>query len=159
MQQSIPMDKVDYKIAACLQQNGRLSNVELAEQVNLSPSPCLRRLKRLEDEQIITGYYAALDRQKLNLGMTVFVDVTLDNHRDQASQLFEDAVMAMEHVISCYVVSGASDYRLEVVVSDLAGYEDWIRSIQRLPVVKDIHSNFAIRAVKTAAPLPIKIPR
>lgn len=150
------MDKTDLQIANLLQHNGRLSNVELSEQVNLSPSPCLRRLKKLESDEVIQGYHAILDRHKVGLGMTVFVDVSLDNHRDQASQLFETSIMQMKNVVNCFVVSGSSDYRLEVVVKDLSSYEDWIRSIQKLPVVKDIHSNFAIRAVKTGAPLPLE---
>jgi Lrp/AsnC family leucine-responsive transcriptional regulator len=150
------MDKVDYKIASLLQQDGRLSNVELSDKIDLSPSPCLRRVKKLEEEGVITGYYAALDRQLVDLGMTIFVDVSLDNHRDEASLQFESAILAMDNVISCFVVSGASDYRLEVVVSDLLTYEAWLKTLQRLPIVKDIQSNFAIRAVKTSAPLPIK---
>ncbi|BBB29940.1 Lrp/AsnC family transcriptional regulator [Neptunomonas japonica] len=150
------MDKSDYKIASLLQQDGRLSNVELSDKIDLSPSPCLRRVKKLEEEGVITGYYAALDRQLVGLGMTIFVDVSLDNHRDEASLQFEDAILSMENVISCFVVSGASDYRLEVVVSDLLTYEAWLKTLQRLPIVKDIQSNFAIRAVKTTAPLPLK---
>ncbi|MGY8870795.1 MAG: Lrp/AsnC family transcriptional regulator [Pseudomonadales bacterium] len=150
------MDKVDYKIASLLQQDGRLSNVELSDKIDLSPSPCLRRVKKLEEEGVITGYYAALDRQLIGLGMTIFVDVSLDNHRDEASLQFESAILAMDKVISCFVVSGASDYRLEVVVSDLLTYEAWLKTLQRLPIVKDIQSNFAIRAVKTTAPLPLK---
>jgi Lrp/AsnC family leucine-responsive transcriptional regulator len=150
------MDKVDYKIASLLQQDGRLSNVELSDKIDLSPSPCLRRVKKLEEEGVITGYYAALDRQLIGLGMTIFVDVSLDNHRDEASLQFESAILEMDNVISCFVVSGASDYRLEVVVSDLLTYEAWLKTLQRLPIVKDIQSNFAIRAVKTTAPLPLK---
>ncbi len=150
------MNKVDYKIASLLQQDGRLSNVELSDKIDLSPSPCLRRVKKLEEEGVITGYYAALDRQLVGLGMTIFVDVSLDNHRDEASLQFESAILAMHNVISCFVVSGASDYRLEVVVSDLLTYEAWLKTLQRLPIVKDIQSNFAIRAVKTTAPLPLK---
>lgn len=149
------MDKTDFKIAALLQYDGRLTNVELADKIGLSPSPCLRRVKKLEDEGVITGYYAALDRQQIGLGMTIFVDVSLDNHRDEASVQFEQAVLAMQNVISCFVVSGASDYRLEVVVADLLNYERWLKTLQRLSVVKDIQSNFAIRAVKTSTPLPI----
>ncbi|WP_372737800.1 Lrp/AsnC family transcriptional regulator [Neptunomonas sp.] len=150
------MDKMDLKIAALLQHDGRLTNVELADKIGLSPSPCLRRVKKLEDEGVITGYYAALDRQQIGLGMTIFVDVSLDNHRDEASVQFEQAILEMNNVISCFVVSGASDYRLEVVVSDLLSYEAWLKTLQRLSVVKDIQSNFAIRAVKTRAPLPIR---
>ncbi|WP_293265153.1 Lrp/AsnC family transcriptional regulator [Neptunomonas sp.] len=150
------MDKSDRKIVSLLQEDGRLSNVDLADKIDLSPSPCLRRVKKLEEDGVITGYYAALDRQRVGLGMTVFVDVSLDNHRDEASVQFECAILAMDNVISCFVVSGASDYRLEVVVSDLLNYEAWLKTLQRLPIVKDIQSNFAIRAVKTSTSLPIK---
>lgn len=151
----IDIDKVDLLILAKLQENGRLSNVELSEHVHLSPSPCLRRVKRLEDSGIIRHYRASVARTEVGFGMTVFVDVTLDNHRDQASLEFEQAIIAMPNVLSCFVISGMADYRLEVVVQDLQGYETTLKQLQTLPFVKDIHSNFAIRAVKTDAPLPL----
>ena len=149
------MDKIDLEILAKLQADGRLTNVDLAEQVNLSPSPCLRRVKRLEEMGVITHYRATLARTEVGFTMTIFVDVTLDNHRDHASQEFEDAVLLMENVISCFLISGAADYRLEVVVKDLKDYEQQLKQLQTLPFVKDIQSNFAIRAIKTNAPLPL----
>ncbi|WP_325097111.1 Lrp/AsnC family transcriptional regulator [Marinomonas ostreistagni] len=150
------MDKVDFAILRQLQDDGRLTNVDLSERIHLSPSPCLRRVKKLEAESVITGYRATLDREKVGLGMTVFVDVSLENHKDQTSLQFEESIIAMPNVLSCFVVSGQSDYRLEVVVHNLKEYEAILRTIQTLPFVKDIHSNFAIRAVKTDAPLPIQ---
>jgi Lrp/AsnC family leucine-responsive transcriptional regulator len=151
----LSLDAIDMRILTCLQRDGRLTNVELAEQVSLSPSPCLRRVRALEEAGIITGYHSSLSRVRLNLGMTVFVDLRLSHHDDRASDEFEQAILKMPNVISCYLVSGAADYRLEVVVGDLQGYEGLLRQLQSLPFVKDIHSNFVIRVVKTEAPLPI----
>lgn len=149
------MDKIDLNILSALQNDGRLTNVELADKIGLSPSPCLRRVKRLEQDGVITSYRATIARSQIGLTMTVFVDVTLDNHRDQASNEFEKAVIDMTNVVSCHLVSGSADYRLEVVVSHLMAYETFLKKLQSLPYVKDIHSNFAIRAVKTNAPLPL----
>ncbi|EXJ11303.1 MULTISPECIES: Lrp/AsnC family transcriptional regulator [Nitrincola] len=152
------LDGLDYRILDQLQANGRLTNVELSDKVNLSPSPCLRRVKQLEEEGVILGYRASLNRVALDLGMTVFVDLRLGHHGDQASSQFEASVLAMPNVISCYLVSGTADYRLEVVVKDLQHYELLLRQIQMLPFVKDIHSNFVIRAVKGESPLPLNTP-
>ncbi|WP_151702451.1 Lrp/AsnC family transcriptional regulator [Nitrincola alkalilacustris] len=149
------MDKTDRRILSLLQVDGRLSNVELADQVSLSPSPCLRRVKRLEESGVITGYHVALDRTRIGLPMTVFVEIRLENHRDEASQIFEQTIMDMPNVLSCHVISGAADYLLEVVVESLLSYEIWLKTVQKLPVVKDINSNFAIRTVKTATALPL----
>ncbi|MFC3123184.1 Lrp/AsnC family transcriptional regulator [Agaribacter flavus] len=151
----IAMDTLDIKILKELQRDGRLSNVELSEAINLSPSPCLRRVKKLEASSVITGYSVTLDRDSVGLGMTVFVDVSLDNHQELATSAFEANVVLFDNVISCHEVSGASDYRLEVVVANLKGYESVLKQIQQLPHVKDIQSNFAIRTVKSGAPLPL----
>lgn len=149
------MDAIDFNIIQALQEDGRLSNVELAERINLSPSPCLRRVKRLEQDGVITSYRANLNREKAGLPMTIFVDVTLDNNKDHASTEFEMAVLEKAYVISCFLVSGVADYRLEIVTKDLKGYEEALKQTQSLPHVKSINSNFAIRAVKTAASLPL----
>ena len=149
------MDKTDRQILNQLQADGRLTNVDLAETVHLSASPCLRRVKRLEEQGVITHYRATLCRAKVGLAMTIFVDVTLDNHRNQASDEFEAAVILMANVISCFLISGQADYRLEIVVDDLPSYEAILKQLQALPYVKDLHSNFAIRSIKTAAPLPL----
>ncbi|SMF02947.1 Lrp/AsnC family transcriptional regulator [Pseudogulbenkiania subflava] len=149
------MDRIDRQLLELLQREGRLSTAELAERVALSPTPVARRLKRLEEEGFISGYRAVLDRRRLKLATTVFVSVRLMHHREDASRLFEDAVQLMDEVISCHVVSGAYDYLLEVVVPDLPGYERVVRKLQTLSMVQDMTSNFAIRPVKTGAPLPL----
>ncbi|WP_240009614.1 Lrp/AsnC family transcriptional regulator [Marinomonas algicola] len=152
---NMEIDKTDLNILGILQKEGRLTNVELAEKINLSPSPCLRRVKKLEEQGVITRYKASVARTEVGFTMTIFVDVTLENHRDQASTAFEEAILNMPNVISCFVISGMADYHLEVVVRDLQHYEIILKKIQTLPFVKDIHSNFAIRTIKTDAPLPL----
>ena len=149
------MDHIDFNILQTLQDNGRLTNVELAEKVNLSPSPCLRRVKRLEHEEFITSYRANIDRNKVGLGMTVFVDISLDNNKHRASDEFEQSIIAMENVVSAHLVSGIADYRLEVVVANLKAYEYVLKTIQSLPTVNSINSNFAIRSIETGGRLPL----
>ncbi|WP_027858606.1 Lrp/AsnC family transcriptional regulator [Marinobacterium jannaschii] len=148
-------DSTDLKILDALQRDGRLSNVDIAEQINLSPSPCLRRLRRLEEEAVIEGYKARLNRNRLGLAMTVFVQVKLRSHSADSVAGFEAAVQQMEAVVNAHTVSGSADYLLEVVVADLEGYDLWVRQIQQLSMVREIESNFALRAVKADAPLPL----
>jgi Lrp/AsnC family leucine-responsive transcriptional regulator len=150
------MDKTDLDILSHLQSDGRLTNVALAEEIHLSPSPCLRRVKQLEDTGVIEGYHARIDRQKAGFSMTVFVEVRLKSHAGDKHIVFEKAILEMEDIISAHLVSGIADYRLEVVAVDLQDYERILKALQSLPHVKDIQSHFAIRSVKTAAPLPLK---
>jgi Lrp/AsnC family leucine-responsive transcriptional regulator len=104
---------------------------------------------------VIKGYKASLERKKVGLSMTVFIEVRLKSHTSEASEAFEESVANLPNVISAYLVSGFADYRLEVVAKDLADYESILKAMQNLPYVKDIHSNFAIRAIKSDAPLPL----
>ncbi|GGO80460.1 AsnC family transcriptional regulator [Marinobacterium nitratireducens] len=149
------IDSTDRKILGALQRDGRLSNADIAEAVALSPSPCLRRLRRLEAEGVIRGYRPQLDRCAIGLGMTVFVQVKLQDHSARSVDGFEQALLQMPAVINASTVSGSADYLLEVVVADLADYDDWVRGMQALAMVREIESNFALRAVKTGAPLPL----
>lgn len=151
------MDNTDILILQALQEDGRLTNVELAEKVNLSASPCLRRVKRLEQTGAISHYSANLEREKVGLTMTVFVDVTLDKHTSQIINDFEHAIIAMPNVLACFMVSGSADYRLEIIAQDLKHYEKVLKQVQSLPNIKGINSNFAIRAVKTTAALPLSL--
>ncbi|MGB0782624.1 MAG: Lrp/AsnC family transcriptional regulator [Marinomonas sp.] len=153
------MDKIDLDILSHLQSDGRLTNVALAEEIHLSPSPCLRRVKQLEDSGVIEGYHARIDRQKAGFSMTVFVEVRLKSHAGDKHIVFENSILEMEDIISAHLVSGIADYRLEVVAVDLQDYERILKALQSLPHVKDIQSHFAIRSVKTSAPLPLKKPR
>jgi Lrp/AsnC family leucine-responsive transcriptional regulator len=150
------LDAIDRHILEALQADGRLSVVELADKVGLSPSPCLRRLKRLEAEGHIAGYRALLSRDRVGLDLTVFVGVKVDGHRDENATALQQAIEAMPEVVSAHLVSGEADFLLEVVVPDLKHYEEFlVGRLLKLPMVKDIRSNFAIRRVKADAPLPL----
>ncbi|HCE4655460.1 TPA: Lrp/AsnC family transcriptional regulator [Vibrio parahaemolyticus] len=149
------MDKIDRQLLHLIQKDATLTTAELADQVGLSASPCARRLKRLEQEGVISGYRAMISRGVVGIAMTVFVEVSLNNHQASSIDEFETAIVDMDEVISCHVVSGAYDYLLEVVSKDLPGYESFTRKLQRLENVKDIHTHLAIRQVKGNGCLPI----
>jgi Lrp/AsnC family transcriptional regulator, leucine-responsive regulatory protein len=150
------LDVIDVRILQELQADGRLTNVELADKVGLSPSPCLRRVRLLESSGVIRGYHAMLDRTGLGLGLTVFVGVKVGHHHEEHATAFWDVVQTLPEVVSCHLVSGEADFLLQVVVPDLAGYERFlIGTLLKLPGVSDVRSNFAIKAIKAQAPLPL----
>jgi len=150
------LDTIDRRIVAELQSDGRLSNVELADKVGLSPSPCLRRVKRLERDGYIEGYRAALRRDRVGLGFSVFIGVKINGHSNEGAMAFEKAVVAMPEVIACHLVSGESDYLLEVVVPDLGDYQRFlVGELLNLPIVREVRSNIAIQTLKAGAPLPL----
>jgi Lrp/AsnC family leucine-responsive transcriptional regulator len=152
----MPLDSTDRRMLEILQREGRISNAALAERLHLSPSPCLRRLRALERDGVISGYGAVLDRTKLGLGVTVFVEVKVDGHSDRTAAAISEKVSAAPEVISAHIVSGAADFLLEVVVADLAAYERLMfDTLLRLPNIGDVRSNFALRTVKPASPLPV----
>jgi Lrp/AsnC family transcriptional regulator, leucine-responsive regulatory protein len=149
-------DALDRKILAALQRDARLTNVELAEEVGLSPSPCLRRVRMLEEAGVISGYRALLDRKAVGLDMTVFVGIQVSRHDEENNAAFQAAVRAIPQVVSCHLVSGESDFLLQVVVPDLASYERLLLGgLLKLPGVRDIQSNFAIQTVKAQSALPL----
>jgi Lrp/AsnC family leucine-responsive transcriptional regulator len=151
------LDAIDCHIIAELQSNARLSNVELADKVGLSPSPCLRRVKRLEQEGYILGYRAALQRDRVGLGFSVFVGVKLNGHANDGALAFEQSVVEMPEIVACHLVSGEADYFLEVVVPDLAGYQRFlVGKLLNLPIVREVRSNIAIQTLKAGAPLPLE---
>jgi Lrp/AsnC family leucine-responsive transcriptional regulator len=152
----MPLDRVDRRLLEILQREGRLSNAALAERVHLSPSPCLRRVKALEEDGVIEGYRAVLGREALGLGLTVFVEIKVEGHSDRLAEEIEAAVNALPEVVACHIVSGAADFLLEVAVPDLRAYERLLLgSLLKLPSVSDVRSNFAIRTVKAPGPLPL----
>jgi Lrp/AsnC family leucine-responsive transcriptional regulator len=152
----LSLDAIDLRIVTELQADARLSNVELANRVGLSPSPCLRRVKRLEREGYIEGYRAALRRDRVGLGFSVFLSVKIDRHANERALPFEGAVSAMPEVIACHLVSGEADYFLEVVVPDLECYQHFlVDKLLNLPIVREVRSNIAIETLKAGAPLPL----
>lgn len=150
------LDRIDVKILGVLQQEGRTSNVELANRVALSPTPCLRRVKRLEEEGLIVRYRAELDRRELGLGVTAFVFVNIDKHDPDTTRAFIDAVEAMDQIISCHVLTGAFDFLLEVVTPTLDEYASvMLDKLGGLPGVSALQSTFALRTVKRGQDLPL----
>ena len=150
------LDAIDCRIVAALQADGRLTHLELAERVGLSPSPCLRRVKRLERDGYIETYRAMLQRNRLGLGLTVFVGVKIGGHANVEAEAFQEAVVAMAEVVACHLVSGEADYLLEVVVPDLEHYQRFlVGKLLILPIVREVRSNIAIQSLKAGAPLPL----
>ena len=139
-----------------LQRDGRISNAALAERLHLSPSPCLRRLRAHERDGEIDGYRAVLDRKRIGIGLTVFVELKVDGHSDRTAAAISEALLAAPEIISAHIVSGSADFLLEVVVADLPAYERLLfDTLLRLPNVSDVRSNFALRTVKPRGPLPL----
>lgn len=143
------MDTKDRQIIRALQENGRLTNQDLAEAVNLSPSPCLRRVKNLEKSGMIQGYTAIIDQKAYGLPLTAFLRVRLEGHSETIVQSFEHDVRNMEEILDCFIITGNADYLLRVVVKSLEAYEAFIRNdLQRMPGVASIDSSFAFGTVK-----------
>lgn len=149
-------DAIDRRILEELQRAGRMTNLELAEKVGVSPTPCLRRVRQLESDGVIKCYAAQLDRERVGLGLTVFIAVRLTSHSDPVTKAFRRAVSGMSEVSACYVTSGEHDFLLHVVVPDLARYRRFVLDrLIKLPEVKDINSSFVIDTVKEDAPVPL----
>lgn len=155
--QDVPLDATDRAMLAILQEDGRISNAALAERLHLSPSPCLRRLRALERAGVITGYAARVDRPRVGLGLTVFVELKVDNHSDRTAAAIAEALAGAPDVVSAHVVSGDADIRLEVAVPDLPAYERLLfGTLLALPHVVDARSNFALRTIKPPGPVPVR---
>lgn len=149
------MDEKDRQIIEALQQNGRLSNQDLSEQVHLSPSPCLRRLRQLEDTGVIRGYTALVDEEAFGLPITVFVRVRLQVHGKESVRAFEEAILSMEAVLDCYIMTGNTDYLLRVLVESLKHYEEFVREqLHTAPGVASIDTSFAYGRVKQSSIFP-----
>jgi len=153
---NVPIDGYDRRILEALQADGRLTNLDLADRVGLSASPCLRRVRALEAAGLIKGYGARLDRKKIGLGMTAFVAVNIELHRDVEAAQFREALMRFPEVVSCYITSGEFDFLLQVVTPDLDAYRVFsLEKLMKVPGVKAIHSSFVIDTVKEGAPFPL----
>ena len=151
------MDSKDRQIVQALQAEGRLTNQDLSEQVNLSPSPCLRRVRLLEEQGVIKGYTALVDQKAWGLPVTVFIRIKLERHGDDAVSAFERAIQDMPQVMDCWLMTGRSDYLLRVIAADLDDYETFVRrELQRVPGIASIDTSFAYGSVKHAQVLPIR---
>lgn len=148
-------DMLDRKILGRLQEDGRITNQELADQVGLSPSPCLRRVRQLEAAGVISRYVALVDPEAVGLSVTAFVRVRLDQQDDRHLAEFETAVAGFPEVMECYLMTGEADYQLRVLVSSLGAFEDFLRHrLTRVKAVANVTTSFALRPViyKTALP-------
>jgi len=153
------VDALDYRILEALQHDGRIANVDLARAVNLSPSPCLTRVRALEADGTIQRYVALLDPKKLGLTVSVLVQVTLERQIESALEGCERAVRERPEVMECYLMTGDADYLLRVVVPDVPAFERFILDfLSRVPGVGNIKSSFALKQVKyqTELPLPVQ---
>ncbi len=158
----VSLDETDWRILVALQDDARLTNADLAEKVFLSPSPCLRRVRDLEQAGLIRRYVTLLDPLKLGLTVSVFIQVSLEKQMRGALDTFENSVLARDEVMECYLMTGDADYLLRVVVSDMQSLERFIVDyLAKIPGVSNIRSSFALKQVKykTALPLPSKAPR
>ena len=150
------MDTIDLKILKHLQDNARITNADLADKVGLSPAPCLRRVRALEKRGVIRKYATLLDAGAINMGVTVFVQITLDLQVENRLELFEKAVTRRPEVLECYLMTGDSDYLLRIVVPDVAAYEQFLKqSLTRIEGVAGIKSSFALKQVKYSTVLPL----
>jgi Lrp/AsnC family transcriptional regulator, leucine-responsive regulatory protein len=151
------INSTDRKILSALQADGRLSNVALAEQIGMSPSPCLRRVKQLEESGHIDNYVAILDRRKMGLGMMAFVEVKVPQVANALIiEQFKDAVRREPAIIGCYVMAGQFDFLLKVVARDMDAYSALAQNVLlQLPGVQDMRSSFVLEAIKDTTELPI----
>ena len=163
---SLPqLDKIDRKILAILQVDGRLSNLEVAERVNLSPSPCLRRIKRLEESGVIRQYVALLAPEEIGLGLLAYVNVRLEKHSESFSASgtqsprgnFAAAVASWPEVVACYAMTGEMDFLLRVHVEDMAHFSRFMmETLLRHTAVLDVKSSFALQRIKDTTALPLR---
>jgi Lrp/AsnC family leucine-responsive transcriptional regulator len=152
----INLDAFDLKILRALQGDGRLTNNELAERIGLSPSPCLRRVRRLERDGFIRTYRAVLDRESVGLGLTVFLEIKVEKHSRENAQALQEALSSMPEVVACHMVSGTADFMAEIVVPNLKAYERLLtEKLLTLPMIGDIRSNFSLSRVKSDGALPL----
>lgn len=150
------LDEIDIRILDHMQDDARLTNVDLADRVGLSPSPCLRRVRKLESDGVIQGYMTFVDQAKVGLPVSVFVSVALKEQSESALEEFESSVSALPQVMECYLMTGTSDYLLRVVTRDLADYELFLKNhLTRIPAIASIQSSFALKQVTYRTALPL----
>ncbi|KUL94670.1 AsnC family transcriptional regulator [Bosea sp. WAO] len=152
------LDDIDCRIVQALQADGRMSILDLAAQVGLSPSPCARRVRLLEEAGVIKGYVAVIDQEKLGLPVSVFASIKLERQREEELDRFGAAVQRWPEVADCYLMTGQRDYLLRIIVSDLAAYERFLKDkLTRLDNVASIESSFALGQVKRSFSVPVEL--
>lgn len=151
------LDRYDRRILELLQSEGRLSNQDLADRIGLSPSPCLRRVRALEESGIILGYRALLDAKKLGLTLMVLIHISMDRHTPERFANFETRVGQLPEILECLLIAGQdADYQLKVIVRDMEAYQDLLlNKITRIDGVSGVHSSFVMRRVMDKTALPV----
>lgn len=153
------LDRIDRSILRLLQSDGRLSNVELARRVNLSPTPCLERVRRLEKDGFIRGYSARLNPARLQLGLAVFVQVTLDKTTSDVFDKFKHAIAGIDEIVECHMVAGGFDYILKVRCADMDAFRTFLgETINNLPGIASTSTYVVMEAVKEGDSLPVPAP-
>jgi DNA-binding Lrp family transcriptional regulator len=151
-----PLTPADLQILSCLQEDPRMPMAELAERVNSSPSPCWRRVKRMEETGVIEGYSLALNRKALGFGIDAFVFVKITSHHERDAVQFEQALQVIDQVLSCYILSGVEDYLLRIVAHDLDSFASFSRKVlATLPHVREVRSAFVMHTIKETNHLPL----
>ncbi|KPW27963.1 Transcriptional regulator, AsnC family [Pseudomonas amygdali pv. mellea] len=151
------LSSIDMRILTALQQDGRITNQTLADQIGMSASPCWRRVKQLEEHRYVLGYRAVLDRRKIGLGVMVFIRVSIDSHSEAEARKFEQEVMQLENVVACYSIGGDADFLLQVVARDLDSFADFAMTVvRRLPGIKEMQSMFVLKEIKPFVSFPVK---
>ena len=151
------IDRYDREILTILQREGRLSNQELADRIGLSPSPCLRRVRVLEESGLISGYRALLDAKKLGLSLMALIGISMDQHTPERFSNLEQTIADIPEVLECLLITGQqSDYQLKVVVRDMDAYQDLLlNKITRIQGVTGVHTSFVLRKVVDRTALPV----
>ncbi len=151
------MNKLDKKILQELQRDGTITNLELAEKIGLSPSPCARRVKQLQDSGIIKGQVTLLDASKLELKLLALIQISMDRHTPDRFEIFEKKICSFPEVTECLLITGQSaDYQLKVVVPDMEYYQEFLlNKITKIEGVTDVHTSFILREVRSTTELPL----
>ncbi|WP_207481306.1 Lrp/AsnC family transcriptional regulator [Arenibaculum pallidiluteum] len=153
-----PLSDADRRILRILQAEGRIANVDLAERIGMAPSPCLRRVKALEEDGFIEGYGARISRRAAGFGVQAFVQINLHQHTDETVARFSEAVNRLDEVTECHALTGDHDYLLRVVARDLDDLGDTVlKRLTRLPGVKDVRSSIVLNTVKDAPAVPVTL--
>ncbi len=152
----LDLDAIDLRILACLQENARIANTELATAVGLSPAPCLRRVRALEERGVIRKHVTLVSPAAVGLPVSVFVSISLERQVEEALKRFERVILARPEVMECYLMTGDADYLLRVVCADLGAYERFVLDhLTKVPGVSSIRSSFALKQVKYSTALPL----
>lgn len=158
MSPSIKLDKIDRKILEILQTNAKITNAQLSKEIGLSPAPTLERVKKLEQAGIIKSYHARLDNEKIGLGVSTFVHVTLMGHNKENMDAFVEAISKVDEVIECHHVTGTGDFVLKVVAKDISSYQKlMLEKISEIPVVDGLQSMVILSTYKDSKKMPVEV--